>query len=68
MSHIPIIARAIEHAERIAVHSGSGTHTYDELLSASQNVAAAILDGSDDLNEARVAYLIPAGADYLAAQ
>jgi malonyl-CoA/methylmalonyl-CoA synthetase len=38
------------------------------LISRSGAVAAALLEGSDDLNESRVAYLIPAGVDYIITQ
>lgn len=65
---LPIAARAREHAGRTAVVAPEGTFTYAQLLDASARVAAALLDGRDDLNEARVAFLAPPGWDYVAVQ
>ncbi|MAT70443.1 MAG: long-chain fatty acid--CoA ligase [Planctomycetaceae bacterium] len=45
-----------------------GAVTYDELLSRTDRVSAALLPEQSDLQEARVAYLLPPGADYVAAQ
>ncbi len=68
MDNLPIISRAIEHGDRVAVRSASGTQTYGDLVSTSQNIARALLNGTNDLNEARVAYLVPAGEHYIATQ
>jgi malonyl-CoA/methylmalonyl-CoA synthetase len=65
---LPLFARAREHAERTAVVAPEGTFTYAQLLDASARVAAALLDGRDDLREARVAFLTPPGWDYVAVQ
>ena len=43
-------------------------HSYDSLLSVSEAVAASLLDGSTDLGEERVAFLIPASFEYAAVQ
>ncbi|MCA9038202.1 MAG: acyl-CoA synthetase [Planctomycetaceae bacterium] len=66
--HLPIVERAIAHGNRIAVRSATGISTYCDLVTASGNIAAALLDGTGDLNEARIAYLIPPGEGYNAAQ
>ncbi|MEZ6063203.1 MAG: acyl-CoA synthetase [Planctomycetaceae bacterium] len=66
--HLPIIERAVGHRDRIAVRSDSGIHTYHDLVVASANVAVALLNGTDDLNEARIAFLVPPGERYIAAQ
>ena len=42
--------------------------TYRELLAASAQVAAHLLNGDTDLREARVAFLIPPGFDHVAVQ
>jgi malonyl-CoA/methylmalonyl-CoA synthetase len=60
--------RAVQHADRTAIVSPEGAWTYSELLSASALVAAALLDGRRDLDEARVAFLVPPGFDYAALQ
>ena len=64
----PIVARACAHGAGVAIRDRTGTYTYDQLDRASANVAARLLDGRDDLNEARVAFLVTPGFDYVAAQ
>ncbi|HEX8674369.1 MAG TPA: AMP-binding protein [Longimicrobium sp.] len=64
----PIVARALAHADRTALVTGSRTLTYVELLDASARVAAALLDGHEDLDGARVAFLVPPGWEYAAVQ
>ncbi len=68
MPEIPIIARAHLHRERIAFRTAKTTHTYQDLLDRSAQLAATLLDDADDLKETRVAMLVPAGAGYTSAQ
>ncbi|WP_442506259.1 acyl-CoA synthetase [Novipirellula sp. SH528] len=68
MKQLPIIERAMAHGERIAVCSATGTTTYGELVAASESLAATLLAGTDDLNDARIAYLVPAGEEYIQTQ
>ena len=63
-----IVARACAHAARVAVHDRRGTYTYDQLDRASAGIAALLLEGRDDLNEARVAFLVTPGFDWVAVQ
>jgi malonyl-CoA/methylmalonyl-CoA synthetase len=65
-STLPIIAHARRHAERSAAIDAHGASTYNELLEASQRVAAALLTGRDDLREARIAFLLPPGVPWIA--
>ncbi|UCG88838.1 MAG: acyl-CoA synthetase [Gemmatimonadota bacterium] len=65
---IDLIARATGHATRVAVVDSRGQHSYSDLLTSSGSVAAALLRGAGDLNEARVAFLVPPGFDYAATQ
>jgi malonyl-CoA/methylmalonyl-CoA synthetase len=65
---LPLVARAREHGARTAVVAPEGTFTYAQLLDASARVAAALLDGGDDLREARVAFLAPPGWEFVAVQ
>lgn len=65
---IAIIQRAIAHENRTAIRSSGGDTTYRQLIDASAIVAAALLSGADDLNEARVAYLVPPGERYVQTQ
>ncbi|CAN5384856.1 acyl-CoA synthetase [soil metagenome] len=65
---LPLVARARAHPARTAVVTAEGAFTYAELLDASARVAAALLNGEQDLREARVALLAPPARHYVAAQ
>lgn len=65
---INLIRRAEQFIDRIAVKSEGDDFTYQQLLDASENVAHHLLDGKKSLNEARVAFLVTAGFDYVAVQ
>ncbi|MDA1278275.1 MAG: acyl-CoA synthetase [Verrucomicrobia bacterium] len=69
-NELQLIARAGSHGDAIALRScsGSGEHSYRELLDRSAAIAAALLEDSDDLEEARIAFLAPAGFDYITVQ
>lgn len=68
MSQIPIIQQATKYDERIAFCQGTNQRTYRALLDGSEAIASALLNSSEDLNEQRVAFLLPAGADYVQTQ
>jgi malonyl-CoA/methylmalonyl-CoA synthetase len=65
---LPIVERARAHGDRTAVVAREGRFTYRDLLNASHAVASRLLDGADDLREARVAVLSPPGFHWVAAQ
>ncbi|MHB1193619.1 MAG: acyl-CoA synthetase [Longimicrobiales bacterium] len=65
---LPFFAHALDHAGRIAVVAPEGVFTYRDLLEASGAAANRLLAGRDDLQEARVCYLVPPGWDYVAVQ
>ena len=64
----PIVARACAHGRRVAIADRTGTYTYDQLDGASVEVAERLLDGRPDLSEARVAFLVTPGFEYVAVQ
>ena len=68
MAELPLVQRARSHADRTAVITTDGSFTYRELLEASGRVASRILAGRSDLEEARVAFLVPPSFDYVAVQ
>ena len=68
MPELPLIARARLHAGSIAFRTATTLHTYQNLLDRSATLAAALLREKDDLNETRVALLVPPGVEYAAAQ
>jgi malonyl-CoA/methylmalonyl-CoA synthetase len=55
-------------AHGLAVIARDGIFTYQDLDDASARVASAVLDGSDDLEEARVAFLVAPGCVWVAVQ
>ncbi|NUO80049.1 AMP-binding protein, partial [candidate division KSB1 bacterium] len=59
-------ARSRRHSERTAIIAHEGTFTYGDLLTAARQVASALLEGTTDLNEKRVAFLIPASFNFVA--
>jgi len=53
---------------RLAIIGPDGTFTYPELEEAAQRTASVLLEGRDDLEEARVAFLVTPGCAYAATQ
>lgn len=68
MTELPLISRARAHHSSVAFQTKAGSHTYQDLLDRSAALATALLAGAEDLQEARVALLVPAGFEYAAAQ
>ncbi|MDG2381312.1 MAG: acyl-CoA synthetase [Pirellulaceae bacterium] len=68
MKSIQLLARARVHGDRIAFQSDHDKHSYAELIDRAEQLAHQLLDGRDDLQEARIGFLIPAGVDYVVAQ
>ena len=68
MPELELVRRAQNFGTRVAVTSEGRDHSYDSLLSVSEGIAASLLDGSADLGEDRVAFLIPASFEYAAVQ
>lgn len=60
----PIIARAEAHRDRTAIIDGGTRYTYEDL----NRISAGIASHLADLNEARVAFLVPPGFDHIAIQ
>lgn len=65
---IPLLARAEAFGERIAISDDNGTHRYVDLIAASERGAGRLLDRRDDLEEARVAFMIEPSYGYVVAQ
>lgn len=73
MKQLELIRRAIVHGDRIALRSETETHRYCELVDRSAVIASALLETAlpetnKDLAESRIAYLVPAGFDYVTTQ
>lgn len=68
MNHLPIVKRAITHGQRIAVCSSLSRTTYSDLAERSMTMAARLLDDDKDLREARIAFLVQPGSEYIETQ
>jgi malonyl-CoA/methylmalonyl-CoA synthetase len=68
MTELPLFARARRWADRIAVADDQGVHTYAELIEASERGASRLLADRNDLDEARVAFMIEPSYRYVVAQ
>ncbi|MCZ6671690.1 MAG: acyl-CoA synthetase [Verrucomicrobia bacterium] len=68
MKELPLINRAHAYGKTAAIRSDSTEFTYEELLERSATLAATLLIDANDLDEARIAFLAPAGFDYVATQ
>lgn len=66
--NLPLIIRAEENKEKIAVVTDEGAFTYQDLLHISSQIAISLLNETADLQEQRVAFLIPPGFEYVATQ
>ncbi|MGB5437887.1 MAG: AMP-binding protein, partial [Maribacter sp.] len=65
---ITILDRAKHFKGRTALVSNGNYYTYEQLLTASKYVTARLLQGKNDLNEARIAFLVPPSFEYTAVQ
>lgn len=65
---LPLVSRAAQFAERTAIVMGDRQFSYRDLLEQSGRVAASLLDGRSDLQEARVAFAVPPGFEHVVVQ
>ena len=63
--NLPLIERAKTYEKSIAIVAKEGRFTYQDLLDTSAQIATLLLDGKEDLQEQRVAFLIPSGFQYV---
>jgi malonyl-CoA/methylmalonyl-CoA synthetase len=74
--NLPLIIRAEEHNEKTAIlvprgcanATTDGAFSYRNLLHTSSQIATNLLQNTEDLQEKRVAFLIPPGFEYVATQ
>jgi malonyl-CoA/methylmalonyl-CoA synthetase len=67
-AHLPLVDRALAFAENVAIVAANGAFTYQDLGDTSHLIATQLLGEVTDLAEQRVAFLIPAGFEYVATQ
>ncbi len=65
---IDLFQKAKLYKDRTAIVSNGNNYTYEYLLVKSSVVAANLLKNSPDLNEARIAFLVPPSFEYTAVQ
>lgn len=65
---IQLFENADGNRSRIAIIDETGSYTYQDLLEHSASVAAILLNGREDLQEARIAFLTDPGFRYVAIQ
>lgn len=65
---LKLIERAYANTGRLAIKSNYQNYTYDQLLEKSDSVATKLLNGTEDLNGARIAFLVPASFKYASIQ
>lgn len=65
---LPIIRAAEGHVDNVAFFGLGGEMTYRELLDQSARIAGGLLDSAADLDEERIAFLVPTGPLYAAVQ
>ncbi|WP_088339565.1 acyl-CoA synthetase [Robiginitalea sediminis] len=65
---IPLVDRAAAFASRTAIREDDQKYSYSQLLERSEAIARHLLGSRTDLQEARIAFLVPAGFDYACVQ
>jgi malonyl-CoA/methylmalonyl-CoA synthetase len=65
---ITLLDRAKQFKSQLALVSEGNTFTYEQLLTSAKYVAANLLRGKTDLNEARITFLVPPSFEYTAVQ
>lgn len=63
-----LIRNAHKHLNRTAIKSDGNNYSYNDLLKESEKIALHLLNGQKDLNEARIAFLVKPGMDYVRLQ
>lgn len=65
---VNLLERATSFKDRVALVSNGRSYSYDTLLNTSQSVAANLLKGKPDFQEARISFLVPPSFEYTAIQ
>jgi malonyl-CoA/methylmalonyl-CoA synthetase len=64
----PLVDNASQHPDAVAIIADGQSYTYQQLLDSSGAFAARLLDAATDLHEARVAFMVAPGVDYVRVQ
>jgi malonyl-CoA/methylmalonyl-CoA synthetase len=63
-----LVTQAYLNPSKTAIIDSTGAHSYQELLDRSDRIAAHLLERKEDLQQARVAFMVSPGLDYTAVQ
>ncbi|MBT8222430.1 MAG: AMP-binding protein, partial [Eudoraea sp.] len=66
--HLGLFERARGFGDRMALVSEGTSYSYAALLDASEKIATSLLNGCEDLKEARIAFLVAPSFAYTATQ
>lgn len=65
---LKLVKNAIKNKECRAIVANGQNYSYQQLLNASADFATVLLDGNDNLSEARVAFMVSPSFDYVRVQ
>lgn len=65
---LKLIRNASKQLHRTAIVSEGKSYSYEQLLNESYTIACLLLEENNDLNEARVAFMVPPSFDYVRTQ
>jgi malonyl-CoA/methylmalonyl-CoA synthetase len=65
---LQIIENAKKHLNSTSIISNGNSYSYNDVVVASQKFASVLLNGTQDLNQARVAFMVKPGFDYVRVQ
>ena len=65
---INLIENASKYKTRLAIKSNGQSYSYQDLLMASESIGVQLLKGRKDLEEARIAFLVTPGFEYVQLQ
>ncbi len=63
---LPIFTQALQQPQSVAILDAQGAHTYASLWNKSSQIAHQLLGGSSDLEQARIAFMVSPGLNYVA--
>ena len=65
---LQLISNALQFPDKVAVVDKTGSYTYSQLLSKSEQIAFSLLNNKEDLDQERVAFMLDPGFDYVSMQ
>lgn len=63
-----LFAQVLQNPYKTAIIDQKRNFSFDELIHSARNISSLLLDGKEDLSEARIAFMVAPGFDYVAVQ